>query len=169
MSLNSWKLAQTGAAFTQDPRMSLRNFIYDNWTVAGIYSDADLARQFVHIDTKFDNTSKTYAVIVEKLVTDNAPQVLGKQRVRAHDHCRIQVFARGFNSIDKSYKMVQFLDDLLGANPTALRTSGIDEIVLGSFNPINTQDERPSTGQAKSQLITRYWCECTLIYDKYLS
>jgi hypothetical protein len=110
-----------------------------------------------------------YAVVVEKLAATITIQTLGKQRVRVRDNYRIQVFARGFNSIDKSYKMCQYLDDLIGANPTALRSAGIDEMHLEAFEPINTQDERPNTGEAKSQLITRYVAPVVLIYDKYIA
>jgi hypothetical protein len=65
--------------------------------------------------------------------------------------------------------MCQYLEDLLGANPTALRSDGIDEIELTEFSPINTQDDKPSAGIGKSQLIVRYAATCTLVYDKYIS
>jgi hypothetical protein len=168
MSLNAWKLAQTGAAFTQDPRISLRAFIYNNWSQTSVYSDTGLARSLVHIGTRFDDLSKQYIVIVEKLAVTSTNTVLGKQRIRVRDAYRIQVYARGFSAIDKSYKMCQYLEDLIGANPTALRSDGIDEIELSEFSPVNTQDEKPSAGLGKSQLIVRYAATCTLIYDKYI-
>jgi hypothetical protein len=146
----------------------LRNFINTNWSQTSVYSDTGLARDYLTIDTKFANASKQYAVIVEKLAVTSTPSVLGKQRIRVRDAYRIQVHARGFSAIDKAYKMCQYLEDLLGANPTALRSSGIDEIELSEFSPINTQDELPNTAQAKSQLVVRYVATCTLIYDKYI-
>lgn len=168
MSLNQWKVAQLATPFVTDPQIALKSFLSTHWADynAGITPSATA----IKFDTKFGDASKMFAVIVEKMPTVQKPEgtTLGKSRQRVYDNYRIQIFARGFSSINDAWKMKENIDSLLGANPTAMRSDGIDEIELGDFERINLDENNPNTGQAKPTLICRYVAVCTLIYDKYI-
>ena len=158
------KLAQLGTAFTQDPSISLKNYLSTNWsTVTGYTVPISNAVRF---DTKFSNMSGENFVVIENMPQTIKPQILGKGRTRTQDVKRIQILCIGHSSINNRWSMEQHIDSLINGNPLGMITDGIDIIELSDFTLLeNTPDntKMPSSVVVKS----RSKATCTLTYDKY--
>lgn len=166
--VNRWKIAQTGTTgLSQDPRISLMNFIKNNWAL--VCQDPAIGN--ITVDTKLKNNSKQYSITIEKMPTVNRDdeRTIGNGRKTVRENYRIYISAKGFGSIDKSWKMVQALDDLIDCNQTALQTDGIDWMKVLDFDILQDNTEEViRKGQATSNNITTYLMNVELTYDKYL-
>ena len=162
--VNILRLAQTSAAFTQDPAISLMNYLKNNWTTVTGYTVPQVTA--IRFDTKFGNMSGENFVIIENMPQTIKPQILGKGRTRTLDVKRIQILCIGHSSINNRWNMEQHIDSLINGNPLALTTNGIDIVELSDFTvlentPDNTMDPAQTTVRSRSK------ATCTLTYDKY--
>lgn len=168
MPVLRWKIAQTGTTgFATDPRISLMNYIKTNW--ASVCTDP--AIDSITVDTKLKNNAKQNTITIEKMptVTPDEGRTIGNGWKEMKETYRLYISAKGFNSIDKSWKMTQSLDDLIDANPTALQSAGIDWMKVLDYDLL--QDNTESVvreGQATSNMISTYVMRVELTYAKHL-
>lgn len=167
----NYNVAQLGGPFTQDPVVSLFTYLKNNWTQATGYSPP--AASAIKFDSKFGLvTGFNNYVIVERMPATEEDQTVGKTRKRVYDNMIIQIYCQGSSAINNRWLMEMHIRSIIDANPTALRTNGIDEIGITTFQPILTDYEKDSdiTDRApanKGLWISRSRAKVELIYDLY--
>lgn len=165
MPLNRWKIAQTGTTgFATDPRISIKNYITAQW--ANVCTDPAITN--ITVDTKAKAMQKMWSIIIEKLPTKVERRFIGLRK-EVKEHYRLIVTAKGFNSIDKAWKMVNALDDLFDATPTALQSVGIDwQHITDTELLLDNTDDVVKKGEATSNQMTIYVVRMVLTYHKYI-
>lgn len=158
--------SRLGTAFTTDPTISLKNYLYNNWSTSTGYAVPDVAN--VKFDTKFGSFTGFNLVIIEDMPKTSKGQTLGKGRVRVTETKRIQVWCRGLSGKNNLYLIEKHIDSLINANPTGMNTDGIDIIELDDFTaiPMITDDEI-FKGKPQSQEAWRSRATVRLVYDLY--
>lgn len=167
--VNNYVTAQTGEAFSTDPVVSLFTYLSDNWDQDTGYNPP--ASNLIKFDSKFGLATGFYNyVIVERMPSKDTDLTLGRARKRIFDYFRVQVFCQGKSAINNRWNMEMHIRSIIDANPTALRTSGIDEMGITAFTTIVTENSGdadvtnriPST---KGNWISRSRATCEMIYD----
>ena len=156
--------SQLSGVFTQDPSISLKNFLSTNWTVVTGYVPPIATT--IRFDTKFGNMSGENFVVIENMPQTIKPQILGKGRTRTVDTKRLQIYCVGHSSKDNKWKMERHIDSLINGNPTGLTANGIDIMELGEFVEIEAAPDNPKN-PAGTTVIARSRALVTLTYDEY--
>lgn len=164
--VNTWKLGQTGAAFTQDPRVSLLNFLKTNWSAA----TSSPAVGSILFTPKLTDQQKSYIVVVEKMPAQNqdSNRTVGGSRKRVYDIYRLYVIAKGMTSVNDAFNMVQAIDSLVDANPLGLQSNGIDEMKVIDYDLLpDSVNQLAATNQATGLKVVTYVVRVQLTFDKY--
>src|SRR5579885_486526 len=182
MPLNPWVVPEPGgtADLLTDPSVQLVNFLKTNWPAGGANTtgtaDAELMPYNppttlgnIKFDTKFKNVMNAkHAIVVQNLVQNIRPAVLGMSRVSHEDIKRIQVWATGTSfsdAVNKRWEMEQQIESLINANPLSIpATRGA---LITNFTQISAGDDSEiSKGVVNAASIARSYALCYLYYDK---
>jgi hypothetical protein len=166
--VNTWGIALLdGEPFDTDPRIILMNYIKTSWEEPETPFTVPLTR--ITIDTKNIANARENAIIIEDMPTTGEEVEIGNKRKRVEEHYRIYVSCKGFSQINNAWIMKKHLDDILGANVTALREEGIDLLKLDDIDRLpNLQEDKFRVGQAQMVKTTTYIFRVRLVYDKVL-
>lgn len=160
--------AQLSAVFSQDPTISLKNYLSTNWaTVTGYSPPAAAAIKF---DTKFGSFTGFNLVIIEEMPKSVESQIVGKGRTRVTETKRLQIWCRGSSAKNNRYLMEKHIDSLINSNPTGLTSDGIDEMHLDDFTEIpQITDDEINKAQPQRQEVWRSRATVRLVYDLYVT
>jgi len=152
--------AQTGAAFTQDPSITLLNYIKNNWVIA----DPPVAD--INFDTKLARFDKHLHVIVENMPELVRQQVLGAGRFRITDTKRVQLRGDRPTAKDKIWKMKERIEAIINANPLGMQSNGIDFAFVVDYQDVIEAPQGDATNETVTYglMVGRFLVEMT--YDK---
>src|SRR5262245_59578493 len=112
--------ASTGQAPTQDPAITIKNFLSDNWVV----SDPPVAQ--VKFDTKYRNIGTLNAVFVKQRDAPTEYPIFGPARQSYEELFDIVIYAKGDAVDEQAWKMKSRIKSLINANPTIHVDRGIE-------------------------------------------
>lgn len=161
------KVATLGTPFTQDPSVSLINYIKNNWDTPTTFV---IPKSRCYFDNKWGRSDIPNEIVVERVATNDVITALGMQRIRNYDSFTIQLVARGDNAINNLFLMQQHIEDLINGNPTAERVDGFDEFKITGWQPVKTWSDDDISASVVDTLNTnmaRSKALVTVIYDKY--
>lgn len=154
-------LASTNQAFAKDPGMALRDAIKNHYTIE------DPAWANVRFDTKFDNLSIPYQIIIFPLRITVAKEEVGGGRKRYEDRRKIHIYATGHSALDKAEKMKEHVDDIINANPHILRNDGIGYVEIEDFVQVRSYNPADANRDKAEEILNLQWVGTALmVYDK---
>lgn len=159
----TFNLADTNAPMGIDPSIALMGLLKEKWEIASP------SRENVRFDTKWDENSEWYLVIIENVAEDIRQRFLGNGRQRWAETKMIQLYAEDKSSKDKIWKMKEAVKDIINDDVRALQSKGINSMLLGRFNEIRTTVEMlADKGYAADafSMIQRGYFMLDLYYDR---
>lgn len=159
---NNLVSAQTGAAFSQDPAITLKDFLEDNWEIS------DPAASLINFDTKLERFDKYLHCIVENISDPADIADIGASRFTHEDVKRVQLIGYRKNAKDQIWKMKERIEAIINANPTGMQANGIEQAFIIDYQDLISsptfddvkQPEARMTGEIRSRFLIK------LRYDK---
>ena len=167
--------AQTGAPFTQDPAISLKNLLGTNATstppgqYGGTGSNPSLpAASAINVDTKWGPTGLHNRILIENMPRMVTRQTLGGGRIRTEDYKRVQVWCDTSGAINRKWLIEEEIRRIIEGNKLGLQSVGIDEIYLDrGFQDIDTNEMGAEGSEVqRAGFIARSSCIVKMIYDE---